>query len=188
MKCRRWLLIGAVLLAPLVAEVREQVAYDYYTARVRDGESLQMALSRATPIRVSGRRYHGYARWQVDWRFWWTQTPSGSCRIDRVEVSMTGRIQLPSIAGGTAAQRDRFERYVRALDVHEQGHLDFGRRAAGEIERVLLGMTDARGCGQLEAAANEQGDRILERYQALEDRYDRETGHGRTQGADLGSD
>lgn len=169
----------------VTAEVRESLNYDYYPVRVNAGETLSVALHRATPIRDAGRRYHGFAHWSVDWNFWW-RSSAQSCRIDRVEVRLQGRIQLPKLEGGDADQRRQFAQYLAALEKHEVGHIAFGQRAAREIEWGIHRLAEAPSCDELEASANQIGHRIMRYYQDLEDRYDRDTEHGRTQGVVLG--
>lgn len=183
-------MVCAILLSFLsmagrvTAEIKESLTYDYYPVRVSASETLSAALHRATPIREEGRRYHGYAHWSVDWSFWWRGSAQ-SCHIDRVEVRLQGRIQLPKLEGGDADQRRQFTRYLAALEKHEVGHIGFGQRAAREIEWGIHRLAEAPSCNELEASANQIGHRIMRYYQDLEDRYDRDTEHGRTQGVVL---
>lgn len=184
---RAWLggvMIGLALSA--AAEVRQSLVYDYYDVRPRADESIADALSRVSPIRQGGRVFHGYTRWWVEWRFWWRETPNRRCRIDRVEVSVRGEIQLPELKAGSSNQRDRFLRYRDALHQHELGHYGFALRAGQEIDRGIANLPAEPTCRRLETVANDIGHGTLSHYRQLEDRYDRETDHGRTQGAWLG--
>lgn len=166
------------------AEVREEISYDYYPVAVPAGDSLLAALNRATPIRQAGKVYHGNARWWVTWQFWW-QAESRGCRIDRVEVQLTATILLPRLDSADQGQQARFDDYLAALKEHELGHLGFGQRAAREIGWGIRKLGSASSCDELEATANEVGQRVLSYYQQQDERYDRVTGHGRTQGAVL---
>ena len=174
-----------VMAANAMAEVQQSLDYRDYSVKPRPGESINDALYRASPILEAGRVFHGYTRWRVEWRFWWRETANRQCRIDRVSVEVSGEIRLPRLEGGTAAQRERFNRYRDALHQHELGHYGFGLRAGEDVEHSIRALPPEATCAALETRANETGYRILRQYRQLEDRYDRETEHGRTQGVRL---
>ena len=58
-------------------------------------------------------------------------------------------------------------------------------KAAKEIEAVALAVKPAGNCEDLELAANSAARAVVAKYQALDEEYDRKTGHGRNQGATL---
>ncbi|GGX58605.1 DUF922 domain-containing protein [Saccharospirillum salsuginis] len=178
-----WVGVLAALALNAVADVQQSLDYRDYPVKPRSDESISDALYRASPILEAGRVFHGYTRWWVEWRFWWRETANRQCRIDRVSVEVQGEIQLPRLDGGTPSQRERFNRYREALHQHELVHYGFGLRAGREIENSLRNLPPEASCLELETRANETGYEILRDYRQLEDRYDRETEHGRTQGA-----
>ena len=47
------------------ADVTEQNLQRPCTVDAQSGKSLRQALNRATPIAVTGQRFHGYTRWNV---------------------------------------------------------------------------------------------------------------------------
>jgi len=183
MKRGVWASVLTVWAMTVVAEVQQSLDYHDYPVKPSADESISEALYRSSPILEAGRVFHGYTRWRVEWRFWWRETANRQCQIDRVSVEVQGDIQLPRLDGGTPAQRERFNRYRDALHQHELGHYGFGVRAGRDIENSLRNLPPEASCSELEKRANETGHDILRYYRELEDRYDRETEHGRTQGA-----
>lgn len=167
------------------AEVQEEHAHAPYPVHARADQTLREALNAATPITSDGKRFHGYTHWNVRWNFWWQQDGAGRCRITRVATRLSTRIQMPELRTGTATQEAQFRRYHRALHQHEQGHVQFGRQAAQAIDQGIAALPEAPDCPTLERQANALGYRLLAEQVAAEKAYDRDTGHGATQGAKL---
>jgi len=172
----------AVLVPDALAEVTESITEETYMADARNDNSLLAALNRASPIREGGRVFHGYTRWHIDWRYWWNASPSG-CSITTVKTRVTVGMTLPALTHANDALTRRFDTYSRALRLHEQGHVSIAQKAARDIDAGIQRLPAMASCSQLEQAANRLGHARLEAARAEEQRYDRETGHGRTQGA-----
>ena len=185
---RRWGWGLVWLVGVASAEVSQQLRYNYYSVMPRSGETLMSALSRSSDIRQGGNIFHGYTRWSVYWYYNTEETANRHCRLDEVRVEIEGSITLPQLDGGTPSMRRRFNEYVAALHRHELGHFAFAQQAGEEIDRALQVTGEATGCRELKDQANDSAYRILNRYQQQEDAYDRETQHGRTQGAWLGGE
>jgi predicted secreted Zn-dependent protease len=92
-------------------------------------------------------------------------------------------MMLPRLVGGSAWQQERFDSYLARLREHELGHYEIGREAARQLERQFYALPPARSCTDLQAAARDAGARMLPKYEAMGDAYDRQTQHGKTQGA-----
>ena len=167
------------------AEVQERLQEQYYDLQVASGESLSRTINQASPIRQNGQIYHAYTRWQVQWNFWWREQRDGRCQIDRSRTQLNATITLPRLGGGDAQQRQRFEQYLGALREHELGHYRIGQAAAAEIDAALLATPEYPSCTELQQQANRRANAVLQRHLEHERRYDRETGHGRSQGARL---
>lgn len=167
------------------AAVEEENTQRPYVVRAQPGESLREALHAATSITVGGQRFHGYTRWNVRWTFrWWSET-SGRCAITEVTTRLHTEVQLPQLQGASPAQQAVFDRYVRALSHHEQGHVQIGRDAAHAIDQAIHQLPAASDCATLERQANALAHRLLQDHVAREKQYDQRTRHGATQGARL---
>lgn len=168
---------------PAAAEVHEQLNHEYYDAQLASGESLLRALNEASTIRQDGEVYHAYTQWRVQWNFWWREHRDGRCRLTLARTQLNATITLPRLGGGDAQQRQRFERYLAALQEHEQGHYRIGQAAAAEIDAALLASPEYPSCAELQQHANQTANAILQRHAEQERRYDQDSGHGRSQGA-----
>ena len=178
-----WALSALLACGAACAEVVQEDTELPYTVRIAEGQSLREALNAATPIRQDGKRFHGHTAWNVYWNFWWHSEVGGRCRITRVRTRLTTTVQLPQLQGGTASQRAAFERYASALRHHEQGHVQWARGAAQAIDRGIAVLPEAANCTALEHDANALGKRLLAEHVVRNREYDRNTGHGATQGA-----
>jgi predicted secreted Zn-dependent protease len=90
---------------------------------------------------------------------------------------------LPDPRGATSTQQQTLVSYSRALRDHEQGHYDIARRAASDIDQSLLAIPAMTDCKLLDTHANAKGHELLEKYNELSRQYDKDTQHGKTQGA-----
>lgn len=175
----------ALVGAAAHAAVLEEHATQPYSVFATPGQPLREALDAATPIREGGRRFHGYTRWNVRWSFRWLRDAAGDCRITQVTTRLATRVQLPELRTATAAQRAVFDRYLRALSRHEQGHVQLGRDAAHAIDQGIAQLPAASDCATLERRANARGRQLLAEHVAREKDYDLSTAHGASQGARL---
>ena len=184
----RWLAVLAVavlLQQPVAAAVVQEHVQRPYPVHAQPGQSLRQALHVASPIVVAGRQFHGYTRWQVRWSYRWWREASGRCTITEVTTRLSTEVQLPQLHSATPQQRAVFDRYLRALAQHEQGHAQFGRDAAHAIDQGIARLPAAADCATLERDADALGRRLLKEYVQQEEEYDRSTGHGASQGARL---
>lgn len=165
------------------AEVLETYAQDSYRVAAPAGSSLKNSLNRATPIRQNGELFHAYTRWHIDWRFWWNRFDNGRCEITRTTTQLRLTVTLPELGDASTSLRDEFERYRERLQFHESGHVRLARETAQAIDRAIRDLPPQRNCSELEAAANAAAYRLLEAGNQRNRDYDRQTGHGRQQGA-----
>lgn len=165
------------------AEVHETLDTGHYEARAQPGRSLALALNEASPFRPGDQVFHSATAWTLDWKLRPEATADGRCRTAEVRVDLRGEMLLPRLLGGSLVQQDRFEAYLGHLREHELGHFEIGREAARALERSLYDLPPARSCAELQSEARSEGARLLPKYEALGDAYDRRTQHGRTQGA-----
>jgi predicted secreted Zn-dependent protease len=165
------------------AEVHETLDTGHYEAHAQPGRSLALALNEASPFRPGNQVFHSATAWNMDWKLLPQSTADGRCRTAEVRIDLRGNMLLPRLLGGSRAQQERFDEYLSRLREHELGHFEIGREAARALEKSLYALKPARSCAQLQSAARDEGARLLKKYEAMGDAYDRQTEHGRTQGA-----
>lgn len=152
----------------------------YYDVEGLEHAILLRALNSRGP-----KGFHGYTEWRVSYRYE-TTVQTGRCAVSKVSSRMHGNIIMPrwvKRAGAPAALVARWQRYERALLVHEEGHLDHGREMARALEIELPKLPAAQDCQALDRAVRLRFDALLQQYAARDREYDLRTGHGKTQGA-----
>lgn len=184
---RARLAAGLLALAalPAAAEFEENLGFRYYESAHRPGMTLLAAINAATPIRQDGAVFHGYTAWQASWRFRWWEEADGRCHITGNRTRLAAEITLPRLTTADPAIRQRFDSYLAALKQHEMEHVRIARDYAQRIDRSILGLPTMRSCQQLERAANNLAQRLLQEAKDAEREMDRQTQHGAKRGASL---
>lgn len=162
----------------------EDVTADYYDISGGSSTQLRREMDAKGPV-TDGKRNDAYTHWHVDWRYPFQKSAAG-CTTGPATITLKTSYQFPRWTGepsGDAELRRRWHCYQGALLTHEDGHRVHGRDAAAEIEAKLPTLPPRRTCDEMDAAANAEGQRILQHYRDLDREYDAKTNHGATQGA-----
>ena len=162
------------------------VAVVYYDVHGKTLEELRRGLAEHGPVQ-DGRRYHAHTRWNVTWTY--RTAPRGAgCEIVWVGVTVDGVMTLPRWTPRSDASSELVERwsnYEAALRTHEAGHFVHGLRAAREIEELGAGFRTSTDCRMIDSEFNNKAMQVIRNYNERDVAYDRETGHGASQGAEL---
>ena len=181
LRCLAALALGCALTAAYAHDA----TIAYYDITGHSADALRRAMNTKGPLDVSGKRFDAYTRWYVRWRYRYRSTASG-CEFAKVTVSVEGTITLPRWTDESDAPQtleQHWNRYVAALRRHEQGHYVHGLDAAREIEALGRSFHAAGDCSTFLADFDRQARAITRRYAAMDETYDRDTDHGKTQGA-----
>lgn len=157
----------------------------YYEINGSTAKQLRNQMNQLGPlIKNENRRYDGMTNWFVRWSYRYSDT-NGRCTINSVNVSTEVIFTLPkwniprNVSPSLIAS---WNKYLAALQVHEDGHKNNGIAAGNEILRRLETMPGSASCPLLEKTANSNAQSIIKRYNEEDIRYDRNTKHGLTQG------
>lgn len=156
------------------------VTITYYDVEGVEHAILLRALNARGP-----KGFHGYTEWWVSYQYE-TTVQAGRCAVGKVSTRLEGQVTMPrwvKRAGASAELVARWQRYERALLVHEEGHVDHGRELARVLEAELSRLPAAQDCQALDQAVRLRFDALLRQYQARDREYDLRTSHGKTQGA-----
>jgi len=174
-------------ISPTQSPVRLSQQNNPYFVSGQTAAELRQQMNRLGPADShDGKIYDARTDWQINWRFTYQQKINGQCVIQLAEVDVELTYILPQWRDETSAPADlqqNWQTYLQALTLHEQGH---GKRAleTGEkIYRALLAVPPAADCPSLEESANAAARQVFDAGESLQAQYDRETGHGATQGA-----
>ena len=180
-------LSGPVLAALIVASATAWAhpVIRHYDIHGNSERALVQQLRAKGPTASNGKRFDALTRWQVTWNFRY-EPRGGSCVVTRVDTRTEGTITLPrwrNQAGASPVLVRHWNRYIAALTEHERNHFAHGAGAARDIERLGRSFRQHGDCSGIERAFNRQADAIVRRAQEQDRRYDRRTGHGRSEGA-----
>lgn len=162
------------------------IQYDYYSIFGGSAEELRKQMSQRGPQDlVTGTRFDGYTRWNLNWNID-TQLLGGQCQIQDVTVDAKATVTMPKWdipADVPAALAKKWNDYDKALREHELGHVKHAGQAKQEILQSFGLLPPAPSCSQTQSIADSLGGQIIQKYAQMDVEYDRLTGHGATQGA-----
>lgn len=181
-----WLAFAAATALVLVASVAhaEDARIAYYDVAGSSAKALRQQMDAKGPL-DGGKRFDAHTEWDIKWNYRYRPTASG-CELTGVNVSLSGTILLPRWVDSNDASSalvEKWNRYLAALRLHEEGHYAHGVGAAREIEALAKSFHGSGDCPAMTSEFNDRAQSIIARYKALDVAYDRETDHGRTQGA-----
>jgi len=134
-----------------------------------------------------GHHWDGYTEWYVTWSYPFSVI-DGDCTLGQVKVVVDITVILPQWDIPAEASLElvrKWEEYVKALEMHEEGHTQIAIEAGNKIWQLLDGFASYSSCEELEQAADTATQEILESYLQREVVYDQETEHGVTQGVNF---
>lgn len=161
------------------------VEVEWYDIAGVEEAALRQEMNEKGPVDPKGRRSDAYTAWRVTWNYPFAQDGS-TCSTGPVLVTLKTTYTLPRWVSRDAAPvelQQRWQGYVAALLTHEAGHRQHGQGARREVEQTLSHLGPEATCEEMDARANAEGERVLDKYRALDAAYDEETKHGETQGA-----
>lgn len=153
------------------------VRYDYYEVQGADFNSVQGSM-------MSGRQYAGRTDWSLSYQSQ-PRMAAGACKAESVATKLALSMTLPHWSPPPGVAGDligRWERFMSALRLHEDGHVQNARNIESAVKRALLALSSAD-CGALDSAMRARFDQLLEQGRAGDRDYDQQTEHGKTQGA-----
>ncbi len=183
----RLLFLGLLLvfITGTSAEPRIEIQTRYYPVSGQDPASIYRSLQANGPTGSKGS-YHAHTQWDIRWGYRWIEADD-QCRLTRIDVSIDINFLLPQLQGiDTLPEpvRASWDRYYQALLRHEEHHKDYGIKAAHELEHRLLAV-EPQSCFGLENRLKTLARGVIDKYDAMEQEYDRETDHGVKEGVVL---
>lgn len=166
---------GLEALAPDLAAMQE-VTLSAYGVPGRNAQSIRRNLDRLRPAEPEGGRYDALTTWRYSWRF---NSREAQCRPQTIEVKVAINVLLPQLveyANLSKRERSRWDRYFSALVEHETNHARIAIKGAQDLQS---GLREMETCDQLA----ERGRQLSEDISEASLLYDRQTRHGRLEGA-----
>ncbi len=160
------------------------IANTNYTISGETAEQLREQMNQLGPKDSNGS-FDAFTRWYIRLKYDY-ETANGSCALDNIRVNVEVTFTMPQWKRDTNFEVglvERWDRYITALQLHEDGHRDHGIAAGKDVLQVLKQQPSYPSCEELAAAANEAVKQAIVVYNQKDIEYDRETRHGATQGA-----
>ena len=113
---------------------------------------------------------------------------AGMWTLHHLRVKAVIKVTLPRWIPGVPVSPElvqTWSEYVANLTKHELGHVQFAREAAEEVQRQLDSLPSSAAAPEANKAAQSIVNEVIEDYRSRERKFDRETHHGRNQGAIL---
>ena len=173
-----------LLLQPIGGDLVVLERPDFYEVKGSSAEELRRAMNLLGPRDDKGERRDASTHWTVRWDYR-HRAVAGVCYLTSFTTTLTVDTILPKWDGEGAvpALQERWDDFLLALEEHEGGHADIGRRAAREIQERGSALSSARSCPALVDAIKSTSKVLLARHRKEDAEYDRRTDHGRSQGA-----
>ena len=202
---RRWggRLVGAICLIGVATPAAAQED-DWWTELASRGSGMHVLEADST-YRVSGFTYDDIYRemqrngpgtdeigvrlglhlssWRWSYRF--SQPPAGRCSLVEATVLLKSTIVLPHWTNVSTAPPEitrGWRPFLEALTRHEEGHRSRAKAQGVFLWQSLLGL-EADDCDTLQQLVDETAQRVIAEGREAQLAYDRDTGHGLTQGA-----
>jgi predicted secreted Zn-dependent protease len=147
------------------------------TTQFGDVERASYNVSGATLRDVAGAIAHLPEAGSTEWFPHYDYNSDERGAVTEVSVRVGWRVTLPNWDGYHGAcqpERDEWDRFLTALDAHEQGHIDVAIGHLSGLDEHMLG-----------GSAHQAGvifEQALQQLQAASNAYDQSTDHGRNTG------
>ena len=180
-----WLLLA---LLPLSGRAQDKVQWttNYYRVGGDMLPEIHQSLREGRPWKGKSAQ-DGLTDWRVEWRFELRRSENG-CQIHQFTTTTTIVITLPRWTASTNAApgvRQKWARYIAALNQHEAGHAKIGLAVAAELRKQVEKIREEQSCETLKETLNALGWRVVDDFKTKDKDYDRTTQHGAMQGARL---
>jgi predicted secreted Zn-dependent protease len=159
--------------------------YEYYEIRGNSETELRCQMTKNGCRWADGKKYDSLTSWQWRWDLG-SDTASRTCTADSVRVTLDVSFRFPKwIASGDAPRPlvDKWDRYMRNLIRHEEGHRDMALEATADFARAVAGLPPVASCEDLDREVRALSRAMMAQLNADENEYDAATDHGSTQGA-----
>jgi predicted secreted Zn-dependent protease len=174
-----------LLASGLTCALRGADEIKYYDVAGNSATELRESLNRQRPVGPDGMPHDAVTLWYTRWQYRTTTSGSG-CAVASFEVSLEIVTTLPRWTNEAAAGSSlvaRWRGYYEALVRHEDGHKAIAKETAAAIRHAGTNMPSNSSCAELARAVDRVANDVLKQNREKERQYDKETQHGRTQGA-----
>jgi predicted secreted Zn-dependent protease len=165
--------------------LKQNLRKEIYSVSGDSASELRADLDRKRPPAPDGRRFDANVQWSLTWSFHFDPQPR-TCGLTDATVELQMLVRLPVLAPDAAppeAVHERWDDFALLLETHEAGHVDNYADGARALQDAYIAVEPAATCDELRATLADIGAAAIDAIRAADIEYDRQTDHGRTQGA-----
>ncbi|WP_157825879.1 DUF922 domain-containing Zn-dependent protease [Colwellia sp. Bg11-28] len=154
----------------------------FYEVAPTSKDDLLETLNSTSPIREDGNVFHGYTKYEINWRFWW-KSNNNQCAFTKIETTLKLKYTMPQLKSSKSDVNVVWSNWYPNLEKHEKGHGKLAKDTAFKIEKDLLSIGPKANCNLLEKAGNKLAYKLMATLKKANKQYDIKTNHGETQNA-----
>lgn len=159
--------------------------YEYYEIRGNDERELRRQMNRNGTKWDDGKTYDSVTSWNIRWDYDYNCGGHG-CTAEGFKTRVNITFRYPKwVRSGDASPElvDKWERYMKNLIMHENGHADMAVRAAVKLGLAVSAMQPASTRADLDRAVRTLARNWNAKLSSDQREYDATTIHGTGQGA-----
>ena len=175
-----FLVMGSVAWAKPVITTR----YEYYDIKGSTKQELRDQLHKVGPHRggetVAYTEHHSSYNYQTG--------GTGACGVVSYQVTMAIVYHMPrwqQAANSFSPLAQEWNKFVQALQIHEDGHVQNARDAAQAVDKAIADIPAFSDCRRTKSAVVAAAQKAISQCDRLDTDYDQKTMHGIKQGATL---
>jgi predicted secreted Zn-dependent protease len=161
---------------PIQIEI-ENATMIYYTITGSTANELRQEMSKLGTLDPDdGLRYDARTDWYISWN--WPGYGESECDLSQTSINYDIKVTVPFWKPSSdidPALVNRWNHYMNNLAMHEQGHVNIILNHYLKVRDAIQAAT----CDTAEEVAQEAANEL----RVLNQEYDKQTGHGETQGA-----
>ena len=172
--------VKKAVLPPAVTE-----KFEYYEVCGCDEEALHCDLRKKCVRWDDGHKYDSLTSWDVKWDHEYDRT-SKTCTVNSFRPIVEITFRYPKWIMADNAPKplvEKWDRYIRNLITHENGHRDRVLEAAADLSRAVDQLPPSPSCDDLDRNVRELFRARMKLMKEDQRVYDETTKHGATQGA-----
>jgi len=161
------------------------ITNNYYQVDGATSEELRAQLDKLGPLDESGQHFAAKTDGNLNWS-WSYSEGGGKCTLHDITAQLEIIFTLPRWtppANAPAELVDKWNKFITALQVHENGHKDINIKVVNEFMMAVKTLPSYATCDELKLALDKAGQDVVDKTHQQNIAYDASTQHGRTQGA-----
>ncbi len=168
-----------------IVPTRVNEKYVYYDVCGLCEKDLQCDLKNKCIKWTDGKKYDSMTSWKMK-RHYDRNNTAGACSVEAFTITVEVVFRLPRWEHTDAAPTalvDKWDRYMKNLVTHENGHRDLAVAAAADISRDVAELAPIWTCAELDRRIDDLSRIRMNKLVEEQKEYDIKTEHGRMQGA-----